>query len=114
MSAAPVAPAAGVYVIVSVQLEPATGGTKVPPALMGVPTAQVPPSAKVPVLVSGVSVMAVGTYGPASAFVFGFVVLVTVIVPVFAVALAGLVVNAGVIGETLIVAIVSWPLSATV
>jgi len=66
------------------------------------------------VAVSGVSVMADGMYGPASAFVFGFIVLVTVIVPVFAVAFAGFVVNAGVIAETLIVAIVSWPLSATI
>ncbi len=97
-----------------VQLEPAAGGTKVPPGLMAVPTAQVPPRAKVPVAVSGVSVMADGMYGPASAFVFGFIVLVTVIVPVFAVAFAGFVVNAGVIAETLIVAIVSWPLSATI
>src|SRR3979490_2276295 len=97
LSAAPVAPAGGVYVVVIVQLEPAAGGTKVPPGLMGAPTAQVPPSAKVPVLVSGVSVIAVGMYGPASGFVFGFIVLVTVIVPVFAVALAGFVVNAGVI-----------------
>jgi len=114
VSAAPVAPTGGVYVIVIVQLEPGTGGTKVPPALMGVPTAQLPPSAKVPVAVSGVSVMAVGRYGPASGFVFGLAVLVTVMVPVFAVALAGFVVNAGVIAETVIVAIVSWPLSATV
>jgi len=81
---------------------------------MGVPTAQVPPRAKVPVAVSGVRIMADGMYGPASAFVFGFIVLVTVIVPVFAVAFAGFVVNAGVIAETLIVAIVSWPLSATI
>src|SRR5882757_2760604 len=114
LSAAPVAPAGGVYVIVIVQLEPATGGTKVPPALMGVPTAQVPPRAKVPVLVSGVSKIAVGMYGPASGFVFGLIVLVTVMVPVFTVALAGAVVNAGVIGETVMVAIVSWPLSATI
>ena len=114
VSAAPVAPTGGVYVIVIVQLEPGSGGTKVPPGLMGAPTAQLPPSAKVPVAVSGLSVMAVGRYGPASGFVFGLIVLVIVIVPVFAVALAGFVVNAGVIAETVIVAIVSWPLSATV
>ncbi len=81
MSAAPVAPTGGVYVIVIVQLEPAAGGAKVPPGLMGAPTAQLPPSAKVPVAVSGVSVMAVGRYGPASGFVFGLAVLVTVMVP---------------------------------
>ena len=53
---------------VIVQLDPASGGTKVPPGLMGVPTAHVPPSAQVPVPVSGVSVMADGVTGPASAF----------------------------------------------
>jgi len=57
--------------------------------------------------------MAVGRYGPASRFVFGFIVFLTVMVPVFAVAVAGFVVNAGVIGETVSVAIVSWPLSGT-
>jgi len=113
-SAAPVAPTGGVYVIVIVQLEPATGGTKVPPALMGVPTAQVPPRVKVPVLVSGVRKINVGMYGPASGFVFGFIVLVIVMVPVTGRVLAGVAVNAGVIGETVIVAIVSWPLSATI
>jgi hypothetical protein len=61
-------------------------------------------------------------YGPASRFVPGaqgaarqrVIVLVTVMVPVFAVAVAGVVVNAGLIGETVIVAIVSWPLSGTI
>src|SRR2546421_2699923 len=94
-SAAPVAPTGGVYVIVIVQLEPATGGTKVPPALMGVPTAQVPPSAKVPVAVSGVSVMAGWGDGPASAFLFRVIVLGAVIVAGFAVAVGGFVGNAG-------------------
>jgi len=64
--------------------------------------------------------MAVMTYGPASGLPFGVVgvtgmiVLVIVLVPVTATVLAGFAVNAGVSGETLIVAIVSWPLSATV
>src|SRR5216683_1262519 len=109
-SAAPVVPTIGVYVIVIVQLEPATGGTKVPPALMAVPTAQVPPSVKVPVPESRVSVIADGTNGPASGNVFGLVVLVIVMVPVTPTVLAGVGFNTGVIGETLTVASVSWPL----
>src|SRR5437868_6215558 len=64
--------------MVIVQLEPATGGTNVPPAFTAVPTAQVPPSAKVPVPFSRVRVMAVGIHGPASRFVFGLAVLVMV------------------------------------
>src|SRR5207253_10640403 len=101
-------------VIVIVQIDPAEGGTRVPPGLMGVPTAQVPLSAKVPVPESRVSVMAEVMYGPASALVFGLIVLVSVLVPVTATVLAGVAVNAGVSGDTLTVAIVSWPLSATI
>ena len=90
--------------------------------MIGVPTAQVPPSVKVPVPVAPLSVMAVGMNGPASrlepagqgAARQRFRVLVRVRVPVFAVAVAGNVVNAGVRGETAITAIVSWPLSGTV
>ena len=91
-----------------VQLEPATGGTNVPPAFTAVPTAQVPPRAKVPVPVSRVRVMAVGIHGPASTFVFGLAVLVIVMVPVLAVVLlAAPAVNNGVSGEMLRVAIES-------
>ena len=57
--------------------------------------------------------MVPGTHGPASGFVVGFIVLVMVIVPVCATVLAGVVVNAGVSGAMLIVAIVSWPVSET-
>ena len=105
-SAAPVAPAGGVWVTVIVQLVF---------GLTGVPTAQVPPSAKVPVPDTRVTVMAVGTNRPALAFVRA-IVLVSVMVPVTATVLAGVGVStpAGVIGETLIVATVSWAVSETV
>ena len=66
--------------------------------------------------------MAVGIHGPASRLdpaghgvpKQSLAVLVIVIVLVCATVLAGVVVNAGVRGVTLIVAIVSWPVSATV
>ena len=115
-SAAPVAPNGGVYVIVIVQLPPGVAGVPTTPGLTGVPTAQVPPSAKVPVPLNvGESVMAVGIHGPASrldpaghgAAKQRFAVLVIVMVLVCATVLAGVVVNAGVSGVTLIVAIVS-------
>ncbi len=60
------------------------------------------------------SVIADGTNGPASGNVFGLVVLVIVMVPVTPTVLAGVGFNTGVIGETLTVASVSWPLSGTV
>jgi len=60
--------------------------------------------------------MIVGMYGPASGFVSD-IVLVSVMVAVFTVALAGVVFNAAVIaafvGVRVIVAIVSWPVSVT-
>ena len=76
-SAPPVAPAGGVYVAVTVQDPLGTyGDAGVPsaglagiaanPGLIAVPTAHVPPSAQVPVPLSGVNVIAVGIYGPAS------------------------------------------------
>jgi len=76
-SAPPVAPTGGVYVAVTVQDPlgtygdagvPSTGfaGIAACPGLIAVPTAHVPPSAQVPVPVSGVNVIAVGIYGPAS------------------------------------------------
>src|SRR6266700_4142880 len=75
-SAAPVAPAGGVYVAVTVQVPFGTAGeggvvdgTAAIPGLIAVPTAHVPPAAQVPVPVSGVSVIAVGTIGPASTLV---------------------------------------------
>jgi len=60
-----------------------------------------------------VSLMTVGIHGPAPGLVRD-IVLVMVMVPVFAVALAGVVVNAGVSADTFKVAIVSWPVSETV
>jgi hypothetical protein len=67
------------------------------------------------------SVIAVGTKGPAStlepagqgAAAHRWRVLVSVMVPVFKVVLAGVVVIAGEIGDTVTVAIVSWPVSET-
>src|SRR5215472_2666435 len=114
-SAVPVAPNGGVYVIVIVQLPPGVAGVPTTPGLTGVPTAQVPPSAKVPVPVGRVSCMRVGIHGPASrldpaghgAAKQRFAVLVIVMVLVCATVLAGVVVNAGVSGVTLMVAIVS-------
>src|SRR6516162_1088141 len=100
--------------MVIVQLEPAAGGTKVPPGFTAVPTAQVPPSVKAPVPVSCVSVMAFGIHGPASTFVFGLAVLVIVMVPAFTtVLLAPPAVKAGVSGEMVSVAMESWAVSET-
>ena len=81
-SAPPVAPAGGVYVAVTVQDPlgtygdagvPSAGfaGIAASPGLIAVPTAHVPPSAQVPVPVSGVSVIAVGINGPASTLTAG-------------------------------------------
>ena len=143
-SAPPVAPTGGVYVAVIVQVPFGTAGdggvvvvTAAIPGLIAVPTAHVPPSAQVPVPVSGVSVIAVGMIGPASTLGAGpgpnpggggggaphgaarhcVDMLATVMVPVTATVLAGVAVNNGVVcvaGETPIVAIVSWPVSDTV
>jgi len=128
-SAAPVAPTGGVYVIVIVQLPPGTagaGGVAATPELMGVPTAQVPPSAKIPVPEACVSVIAVGRIGPASTLEAPaqgvnrqrVAVLVTVMVPVTATVLAGFGCSVGVVfgaaGAMAIVANVSWPLSGIV
>jgi hypothetical protein len=69
--------AGGVYVAVTVQ-DPlgtygdagvpaaAFAGTAASPGLIAVPTAHVPPITQVPVPVSGVSMMKLGTNGPAS------------------------------------------------
>jgi hypothetical protein len=72
--------------------------------------------------VSGVNVIVAGMYGPASrldpagqgATWQRKRVLVTVMVPVTATVLAGVAVNAGVMAEAVMVAIVSCPVSATV
>ena len=131
-SAPPVAPRGGVYVAVTVQVPCGTAGdggvvdgTAAIPGLIAVPTAHVPPAAQVPVPVSGVSVIAVGTIGPASTLVPAgqgaarqrVAVFVTVMVPVIATVLAGVGFITGVVcvaGETANVAIVSWPVSDTV
>src|SRR5207253_10264564 len=76
-NAAPVAPTGGVYVAVTVQFPlgtygdagvPSAGfaGIAASPGVIAVATAHVPPSAQVSVPVSGVCVIAVGVYGPAS------------------------------------------------
>jgi len=106
---------------VTVQLEPAAGGTNVPPGFTALPTAQVPPRVKVPVPIAPESLMTVGTHGPASilepagqgAAAQGLRILVMVMVPVTATVLAGFAVNAGVIAETLRTAIESWPVRET-
>ena len=131
-SVTPGAATGGVYVAVTVQVPCGTAGdggvvdgTAAIPGLIAVPTAHVPPSAQVPVPVSGVNVIAVGIYGPASTLVPAgqgaarqrVLVFVTVMVPVTATVLAGVGFIAGVVpvvGETPIVAIVSWPVSDTV
>ena len=74
--------AGGVYVAVTVQdplgtygdaVVPAVGfaATAASPGLIAVPTAHVPPIAQVPVPLSGVSVIKVGTNGPASGLAAG-------------------------------------------
>src|SRR2546427_5449187 len=143
-SAPPIAPAGGVYVAVIVQVPFGTAGdggvvvvTAAIPGLIAVPTAHVPPSTQAPVPVSRVSVIAVGIIGPASTLGAGpgpnpggggggaphgaarhcVDMLATVMVPVSATVLAGVVVNNGavcVVGEVPMTAIESWPVSDTV
>src|SRR5207245_9646450 len=95
------------------------------PWCIAVRPAPVPPTAQVPVPVSGASVIAVGTIGPASTLVPAgqgaarqrVAVFVTVMVPVIATVLAGVGFITGVVcvaGETANVAIVSWPVRNTV
>ena|SRR6266851_3332643 len=100
----------GMYCTIIVQLEPAAGGTKVPPGLMGVPTAQVPPvieKAPGPAKVGAVVSVNEPAFAPVAVFL-------NVMVPVTAAVLGITGLNNAVGAEKPTIATVVMPVSPTV